>query len=621
MMVMRCAMIIFLLNAAALACASQDGRELGLILRVTGCSIPEDIDGEEYERLSALLSRPLKINMAGTNEMVSSGLFSRYQLASLADYRARHGDILSYAELAAVDGFGAEFTSVIAPFVSLDSRYGLERSGQTPFRADAALRSGARAGPAGAPVEGGWPESFEWNYGMKLRLSSGRNFSCNAGFANDYSSADALPSAFTGSVSADFRKICSKVVIGDFNARFGQGLALWNGMTMGALNSPSSFMRRPSGISVPWSFTGSMALTGAAAEFTAGRFCISAFTALPGLKKSAYASAEVSLLPGLNVAWLCRNGQVSMTHYTEIPGLFSGFRQGIADMKTSADMAFCFRGTDVFSEVAFDWVSCRPAVMAGTVFRAGEDVRMSAMARYYSPGYSAVRSGADCSTSSCTNECGITFAGEFSSGKWVTMRGQQGFGAAKRRHWGTFSADAALFPSGKLKNLRNNVQVQVRMQSEHLAADWLKCSLRAVFRYRDWGEPFKCDLRTDVSVITGSWTASVRMNLVACTGLGLLGYAEGGYRAPRVSVFLRQGFFCIDNWNDRIYVYERDAPGSFLVPAFYGRGLWTAAVCSWNCAKWLRVYARASCTAYPFMAVEKRKPGNAELRLQCIFRI
>lgn len=620
-MVMRRVMIILLLNAAALTCASQDMRELGLILKVTGCGTPEEIDEEEYERLSALLSRPLKINLAGTNEMMSSGLFSRYQLASLADYRARHGDILSYAELAAVDGFGTEFTAAIAPFVSLYSRDGLGSTGQTRFRGDAALRSGVRAGPAGAPAADAWPESLEWNYGMKLRISSGRNVDCTAGFSNDYSSADALPTAFTGSISADFRKICSKVVIGDFNARFGQGIALWNGMTMGSLNSPSSFMRKPSGISVPWSYTGSMAHTGAAAEFTAGRFCISAFTALPGLKKSAYASAEISLLPGMNVAWQCRNGQVSITHYAEIPGLFSGVRQGIADMKTSADMAFCFRGTDVFSEFAFDWASCGPAVLAGTVFRAGEDVRMSAMARYYSPGYSAVRSGAACSTSSCKNEFGATVACEFNAGKWVTMRGQHGFGASRRRHWGTFSADAALFPSGKLKDVRNNVQVQARMQSEHLAADWLKFSLRAVLRYRDWGEPFKCDLRTDVSVISGSWAASVRMNVVACTGLGLLGYAEGGYRAPRVSVFLRQGFFSIDNWNDRIYVYERDAPGSFLVPAFYGRGLWSAAVCSWNCAKWLRIYARASCTAYPFMAVEKRKPGNAELRLQCVLRI
>ncbi len=617
---MRRVMIILLFCAGALTGSAQTGSEIELILRLTGCSAPEEIDEVDYERLAALLLRPLKINLAAAHEVSSSGLFSRYQQASLGDYRSRHGDILSFAELAAVDGFGNEFTEAVTPFISLDSRDGPGTPGQTSLRGDLAVRSALRAGPAGTPSESAWSE-LEWNYGMKLRLLSGRNVNCTAGFSNDYSSADGVPSAFTGSLSAYLRKIRGKVVIGDFNVRFGQGLALWNGMTMGALNSPSSFMRRPSGISVPWSYTGSMAYTGAAAEFTAGKFVMSAFAAMPGLKKSAYTPADISLLPGMNVAWYCRQGQISLTHYAEVSEIFSPVRSGIPDMKTSADMAFCFRGTDVFSELAFDWVSCRPAVLAGTVFRPGEDVRLSAMARYYSAGYSAARSGAACSASSCTNECGVTFAGEFSAGKWVTMRGQQGFGASGRKHWGTFSADAALFPSGKLKGSHNNVQVQARVQTEHLAADWLKFSLRTVFRYRDWGEPFKCDLRTDVSVISGRWAASVRMNAVVCTGLGLLGYAEGGYRASRVSVFLRQGFFGIDNWNDRIYVYERDAPGSFLVPAFYGRGLWASAVCSWNCMKWLKVYARASCTAYPFMAAEKRKPGKAELRLQCMFRI
>ena len=32
-----------------------------------------------------------------------------------------------------------------------------------------------------------------------------------------------------------------------------------------------------------------------------------------------------------------------------------------------------------------------------------------------------------------------------------------------------------------------------------------------------------------------------------------------------------------DNWNDRIYCYERDAPGSFNIPAYYGRG-WAASL-------------------------------------------
>ena len=68
-----------------------------------------------------------------------------------------------------------------------------------------------------------------------------------------------------------------------------------------------------------------------------------------------------------------------------------------------------------------------------------------------------------------------------------------------------------------------------------------------------------------------------------------------------------------DKWDDRIYVYERDAPGSFNVPAFYGRGLWTSLYCSCKVTKWGKLYCRTSYVSYPFM--EKKKPGKAELKL------
>ena len=71
---------------------------------------------------------------------------------------------------------------------------------------------------------------------------------------------------------------------------------------------------------------------------------------------------------------------------------------------------------------------------------------------------------------------------------------------------------------------------------------------------------------------------------------------------------------------DRIYVYERDAPGSFNVPAMYGRGWFASAVASAHVTGWLRLYARASYTGYHFMEPEKGKPGKAELKFQMVFR-
>lgn len=93
-----------------------------------------------------------------------------------------------------------------------------------------------------------------------------------------------------------------------------------------------------------------------------------------------------------------------------------------------------------------------------------------------------------------------------------------------------------------------------------------------------------------------------------------MAYVEAMYRVKGLSVYLRQGIFMADKWEDRIYVYERDAAGSFNVPALYGRGVWTSFYGSWRFSSRSRLDLRASFTDYPLM--KNRKPGKAELKVQ-----
>ena len=98
-----------------------------------------------------------------------------------------------------------------------------------------------------------------------------------------------------------------------------------------------------------------------------------------------------------------------------------------------------------------------------------------------------------------------------------------------------------------------------------------------------------------------------------CDEISFLIYGEGCLKAKSLKAYLRAGVFCADSWDDRIYAYERDIPGTFNVPAFYGRGLWASFTGNWRFAPWGRVYARASLTEY--FQTEKKKPGKAELKL------
>ena len=552
---------VILLAALVLGVAvnAQEADGIEAVMRFMGVDSPEDLDAAEVERLEDFLERPLRINMVPQSRLQASGLLTPYQIASLADYRISHGNVMSYTELAAVDGFGVAAVQKLRPFISLECNQ--VHDDITKARHDLAVKSAYKAT--------GMPAVSDWNYGLKYRLRTDR-LTATIGTSKPYSSKEPWPQVYTGSLSYDFNKV--RVVMGDFNARFGQGLALWSGAFITSLSTPDAFMKKPSGISGTWSFTGSSALTGVAAETTAGRFRITALMAVPGVKEIKTQPEKISLLPAANVSYLTRFGHTSITY---------------AGRKASVDGAFCIKGVNVFSEVAYDFAVNLPQVICGTQFHASEQVRLASLARY------------------CPND---SYQAAFSGAFRTSMLDSEG----------TFSVDAICYPLGKGKEDSHSIQVKFLTNWECVLAPSMKLKLRLSERFRTWGSPFRTDLRADLSYTQGPWLLNMRLNALRCVGTGFVGYLEEGRKTDNMSIYLRQGLFFVDDWEDRIYVYERDAPGSFNVPAMYGRGWFASVVASVHVTRSIRLYARASYVGYHFMEHEKRKPGKAELKLQMI---
>ena len=518
--------------------AAQEADGIEAVMRFLGVDSPEELDASEVERLEDFLERPLRVNMVPQSRLVASGLLSPYQAASLEDYRSRHGNVMSYTELAAVDGFGPEAVRKLKPFISLKCTE--VHADAMPIRHDLSVKTAYKA--TGMPVES------SWNYGLKYRLKADK-LTASIGTSRAY---------YTGSLSYDFRKV--SVAIGDFNARFGQGLVLWSGAFMTSLSSPDAFMKKPSGISPTWSFTGSSALRGVAAETALGPFRVTALMAVSGA--------------AANLTYLTRYGHASMT--------YSGG-------KVSVDGAFCVRGVNIYSEAVYDFASGLPAAVCGTQFNASEKVRLASLARYCPDDqYQAAFSGAF-KTSGLESE-------------------------------GTFSVDAICYPLGKVKGESHSIQVKALANWECALSPSLKLKFRLSERFRTWGNRFRTDLRADLSYMSGPWVMNMRLNALRSVNTGFVSYLEEGRKTSDMSIYLRQGIFFVDHWDDRIYVYERDAPGSFNVPAMYGRGWFASAVASAHVTGSIRLYARASYVGYHFMEHEKRKPGKAELKFQIVFR-
>jgi hypothetical protein len=121
----RVFLMCFIWVIYAYACVAQSDEDIRAIVSAAGVSGLEDLDEYDIELYWALLSSPVRINVEGPDRLVSSGLLSAFQSASLLDYRERHGDILSLAELSSVDGFTSDVVDALAPFISMDSAGGI----------------------------------------------------------------------------------------------------------------------------------------------------------------------------------------------------------------------------------------------------------------------------------------------------------------------------------------------------------------------------------------------------------------------------------------------------------------------------------------------------------------
>ena len=533
-------MTVLLLQAAGSLAQSEDVLRAARYL--SGAAADEEVDEFWISRLEAAEGRRIRIN---ARRIRSEGILSDYQKAALADYRARSGDILSWEELALVDGFSREAVTALRPFLSLES-YRLPGAADTVKVKLYSLFRGTLTG-LGGKLRGsgsGWRAGAAWR-------SSGWPF----GRSPD------------GTFYAEGSWRGQRVIAGDYNLRFGQGLAFWSGFSMSSLSTVEAFIRRTTGLSPVWSYSSASVYRGAAYEYSAEHWRGYVFGAVPGFF-------------GGHADWLGRYGQA---------GLTMGWQKG-AGFSFSADTRWNLRGADVAAEIGLRNGS--PAGMAS--FRRGFGrFKAAFQGRVIPSRYSGKRYG----------EYALATGISFQSDRWRSLQGKSGFGSGVPVHKASLTLDAALLPIPGSDPRRLQIRAYGGWQWQFSSA-W-SLDLRVTERYRNYENP-RTDLRADIKFLSGPWKAAARVEGVHCEQFGFLNYWEGGW-APdvasggwtSVSAFLRFTGFVIDRWNDRIYVYERDAPGNFSVPAYSGRGGSVSLVAAWKhrpgrCT--LKAYLRATWT-------------------------
>ncbi len=532
-----------------------------------GADSAESLSEQTLESFEELARHPLRINFADRASLAASGLFSMYQLASLEDYRTSHGDVLSWMELSGVDGFDEEYARAVSPFVSFSSAGPAAAQDVGQVDGIVSFRSASKTG------------GFGWK--GKCALNIGPSLSSFAAVKED---------SYSFSLSSVGQRSLKKVMAGDFNARFGQGLTLWSGFSLSGMSAPSSLYRRSTGLK-PSSSYSDTGLRGAAAEFVFGSLAFSSFLAMPTLRgymegKTAWKPA---LMPGANVEWFFRNGQLSMTFIC---------REGDGDrfMRAGVDGRFCIRGADVFAELSTDPVKGMTAAVGGLVFPFAGHCSAGLLGRFYPENFPRELAGAVRAGSSVRDEAGGTVS-------------------FQRKNL-VFSADYS-----RKKSVSRN-QLKLCLKDDVGLCAWMNVRPRMSARFRNTGERMRVDLRNDFVMKSGGKVLTCRLNWLKCRSDAFLAYAEPGYVGDCFSVYARGVVFVADSWADRIYAYERDAPGNFSVPAYYGRGYGISllASCRVSIGRSLRLkfYCRGHVLSYPWLSPgqERKKPGKSGLSFQ-----
>lgn len=510
------------------------------LLTLTGASCVEELSEDEVQHYQSLAAHPVDLNLAGRSRLLSTGLLTPFQVASLLDYRTRTGAVLSWAELALVDGFNARFVEALREFAFLGVPEG-EAPGK---REDQRLRQSLT-------LRGAWRPSEAAAWGAKYEAALGERAAFFASVRTTLS--DPKPGFPTLSAAYYGRGVLGQLVVGHFNARFGQGLVQWSGFQLSGYSSLGALRKNGTGFSPTGSYGAD--LLGLAADWHFGPWRLS----------TAYSWTGQRPILNLERSWRTVTAGLTAT-----------------DEAASLEARVSLPGWSLFGEVAYAWRRGVSA-LAGAYLVPSYGHRWGCLLRWYGPAdkrYSGLAAGYEAPSFSATLDAG-----------WRTDTGAQQY--------------------------KSVVQWQPALAWRGIG---FRPALRLAGRFRpDETVPLRLELRATLGAEYGPWLLGGRYDLVRGCGWAWHWYAEAARRQPEWSAYLRGGLFKVDDWDDRIYVYERDAPGSFSVPARYGRG-WSASLyLAWQPVRRHSLWLRLETVQYPWNLTPR--DGRFECRLQYRFKM
>ncbi len=626
------AILLSLTLQATLLKAQQPGFDPLSII----ADIAEDIvaNAEEEVDLEMLMDEliyfsenPININSTTSEELGRLIFLTDFQVIALLDYVKNYGPIVSIYELQMVVGFDFSTINRLLPFITVDAQ---ETTKKVPLlsrgKHDLLIRARSIL-----EQQAGYAQATEQNpdanlyAGNKLGLYTRYSYSTRGGLLLGFvGEKDPGEEFFKGSnpygfdhysfhLQVDNVGKLKRLVVGDFNASFGQGLTLWTGASFGKSPDPMGVRKRAQGLNRFSSTNENEYLRGAGATIRFGKFDVTLFgsyknidakltdslvgdlpvyTTRPtsGMHRTPSEIANKKTLPELvtggNVSVSLNNlnlgATVSLVHlFGEYNPPNQPYRYFEPPLNQRANLGVDFNyglGNHLLFGEAATTINNGSGIVSGGLFRLHQQLTLSVVGRHYEKDFSTYYTNALADRSKAANETGILSGFSLMLYKHWQLAGyvdmfqsswlNYGVNAPSRGH--DYLLEATYSPKSQL-----NLMLRYRFKHKHKNQTSENSQLSMVMPYDQQALRFHLSYNPTRTVnlktrVEFAWYHEE--NLPGETGA--IVYQDISYRPHRIplAITCRLAIFETDSWNSRIYAYENDALYYFSIPAYYSQG-------------------------------------------------
>jgi len=603
-----------------------------------------------------LLEKPLNINAAGRSELKKLVFLNDMQIRNLLDYRNKYGDFISIYELKHIDGMGINTLRKIMPFVVAETvreqeisiKDLLQGKHEVLFRFQRKLISSAGYQEVSDSLMTESPGSYylgdpsrlylRYRYRLPGKLSLGILAEKDPG-EKLYSKAYG-PDLLSFHAAYEGKGFIRRVIVGDFHARFGQGLVFWSGLSFSGGSDPASIKRYAAGISPNTSANENTFLRGSGLEIGWKRVRITSLFSVKKVdanlkyssdEKKAYVTAmqssgyhrtrnelddrntlqtmKAAIHVDYRLKWIraglttCYNSYDIELRKEPVPAYMFSYR-GKENLYGGIDFDLVFRRTNLFGEFGISR-NGGLAILAGLTHMTANGSIFAVSVREYSKAYQNDMAQAAGNHDHNANERGLRLMMELPLSQHYSVQASCDHYVYPWLTYGNINAMRGQdyrFRIIYARDMKQEYTMRYRYRNKTVnidpASSWF--DILANEEKHEAQTTARMSLSTSFSCKLLAAYVFKKNRREGSASQGSLALIDLYYRPPTkvLALSMRYALFHTDDYTSRLYAYEHDVLYAMSMPAYYGKGFRVYLLAKFSPFHWLDAWFRFSLTTY-----------------------